>query len=184
MAEIKTILGIDPGTRITGYGIINILGKTPQVENFDYLDLSKINDHYLKLKMIFNQIVQIIDTYKVNELAIEAPFFGKNVQSMLKLGRAQGVAIAAALSRDVDVFEYSPRKIKLAVTGNGNASKEQVAVFLKNILKFDEIPEKLDATDGLAVAVCHHYQSKILTGNSYKSWKDFINKNPQRVKKK
>ena len=184
LSEIKTILGIDPGTIFTGYGVINIVNKTPEIENFGYLDLSKITDPYEKLKMIFHRTVQLIDEYKVSELAIEAPFFGKNVQSMLKLGRAQGVAIAAALSKEIDVFEYSPRKIKMAVTGNGNASKEQVAVFLKNILKFDEIPKKLDATDGLAVAVCHHYQSKVLTGGSYKSWKDFINKNPDRVKKK
>jgi len=134
--------------------------------------------------MIFHRTVQLIDEYNVSELAIEAPFFGKNVQSMLKLGRAQGVSIAAALSRNVAVFEYAPRKIKIAVTGNGNASKEQVAVFLQNTLKFKEIPDKLDATDGLAVAVCHHYQSKVIGGGSYKSWKDFINKNPGRVKKK
>ena len=131
--------------------------------------------------MIFHRTVQLIDEYKVSEMSIEAPFFGKNVQSMLKLGRAQGVSIAAALSRDVDVFEYAPRKIKMAVTGNGNASKEQVAVFLQNTLKFKEIPDKLDATDGLAAAICHHYQSKVIGSGSSNSWKDFINKNPRRV---
>lgn len=181
MSEVKTILGIDPGTIFTGYGVINIISKKPEIKNFGYLDLSKISDPYEKLKMIFHRTVELIDEYNVNELAIEAPFFGKNVQSMLKLGRAQGVSIAAALSREVKVFEYSPRKIKMSVTGNGNASKEQVAVFLQNILKFKEIPKKLDATDGLAVAVCHHYQSKIITGGSYKSWKDFINKNPNKI---
>ncbi len=183
MSETKTILGIDPGTIFTGYGVINVIKKTPQLENFGYLDLSKIKDPYEKLKMIFHRTTQLIDEYNVNELAIEAPFFGKNVQSMLKLGRAQGVSIAAALARNVDIFEYAPRKIKVAVTGNGNASKEQVAVFLQNILKFEKIPDKLDATDGLAVAVCHHYQSKVLGGGTYKSWKDFINKNPSRIKK-
>lgn len=180
----KTILGIDPGTIFTGWGVIKIIGKSPQLESFGYIDLSKIKDPYDKLKMIFNRTVQLIDEYGASEMAIEAPFFGKNVQSMLKLGRAQGVSIAAALSRDVDVFEYAPRKIKIAVTGNGNASKEQVAVFLKNILKFNDIPDKLDATDGLAAAVCHHYQSKVVGGGEYKSWKDFINKNPKRVKEK
>ncbi|MCF6365727.1 MAG: crossover junction endodeoxyribonuclease RuvC [Bacteroidales bacterium] len=184
MSETKSILGIDPGTIFTGWGVINIVGKTPQLESFGYIDLSKIKDPYEKLKLIFNRTVQLIDEYNISEMAIEAPFFGKNVQSMLKLGRAQGVSIAAALSRDIAVFEYAPRKIKIAVTGNGNASKEQVAVFLQNILKFKEIPKKLDATDGLAVALCHNYQSKIIGGGSYKSWKEFINKNPGRVKKK
>ena len=184
MSETRTILGIDPGTIFTGYGVISVIGKTPEFVNFGYLDLSKMKDPYEKLKMIFHRTVQLIDEYNVKELAIEAPFFGKNVQSMLKLGRAQGVSIAAALSREINVFEYSPRKIKMAVTGHGSASKEQVAVFLQNILKFKEIPDKLDATDGLAVAVCHFYQSKIITGGSYKSWKDFINKNPDKIVKK
>lgn len=183
MSTKKVLLGIDPGTIFTGYGIINIIGKTPKVENYGYIDLSKIEDHYERLKMIFKRVVQLIEEYKVNELAIEAPFFGKNVQSMLKLGRAQGVAIAAALSKEIDVFEYSPRKIKMAVTGNGNASKEQVAVFLKNTLNI-EIPEKLDATDGLAVAVCHHYQNKIIKGKSVKSWKEYIRNNPGKVQNK
>lgn len=183
MKKDKTILGIDPGTIITGYGVINIFGKTPKLENFGYLDLSKLKDHYEKLKKIFDRTIYLIDNYKPDEFAIEAPFFGKNVQSMLKLGRAQGVAIAAALSKNIPVFEYSPRKVKMSVTGNGNASKEQVAIFLKNILNFKDIPAKLDATDGLAVALCHYYQNKITTQNeAFKSWKDFINKNPNRVK--
>ena len=146
------------------------------------IDLRKINDHYSKLKHIFERIIQIIDGYHPDELAIEAPFFGKNVQSMLKLGRAQGVAIAAALSRSIPIFEYAPRKIKMAITGNGNASKEQVAALLQNMLKFDKIPDNLDATDGLAAAVCHFYQnSKIQNTKSYNSWKDFMNKNPNRI---
>ena len=179
----KTILGIDPGTIITGYGVINIFGKNPELENFGYLDLSKLSDPYEKLKKIFDRTIYLIDNYKPDEFAIESTFFGKNVQSMLKLGRAQGVAIAAALSKDIPVFEYSPRKIKMSVTGNGNASKEQVAVFLQNLLKFKDIPTKLDATDGLAVAVCHYYQSRINIGKgNFKSWKDFINKNPNRVR--
>lgn len=184
MSTKKIILGIDPGTVFTGYGVIVIDEKTPKVVNFGYIDLSKVKDPYAKLKMIFKRTVQIIHEYKVNELAIEAPFFGKNVQSMLKLGRAQGVAIAAALSKGVEVYEYSPRKIKLAVTGNGNASKEQVAVFLQNTLNIKEMPDKLDATDGLAVAVCHHYQNKLTGVASFNSWKDFINKNPGRIAKK
>ena len=182
MAEEKYILGIDPGTVFTGYGIIKIIGKTPQLETFGYIELSKIVNPYDKLKRIYERTVQLIETYPVSEFAVEAPFFGKNVQSMLKLGRAQGVAIAAALSKNIDVFEYSPRKIKLAVTGNGNASKEQVAAFLQNTLKFKDLPEKLDATDGLAVAVCHFYQNKFTTETGAKTWKEFINKNPGRVK--
>lgn len=179
----RIILGIDPGTIFTGYGIISIENNNLVLDNFGYIDLSKINDTYEKLSKIFFRTKYLIDTYKPKELAVEAPFFGKNVQSMLKLGRAQGVVIAAALSEKLSIFEYSPRKIKMAVTGNGSASKEQVAIFLKNILKFDEIPEKLDATDGLAAAVCHFYQSKNIVGKkSIKSWKDFINKNPGRVK--
>ncbi len=183
MKKNKTILGIDPGTIITGYGIINIIDKDPVLEHFGYLDLSKYTDPYKKLKKIFERTVYLINTYKPDEFAVEAPFFGKNVQSMLKLGRAQGVAIGAALHKDLPVYEYSPRKIKMAVTGNGNASKEQVAVFLQNSLNFKELPAKMDATDGLAVAVCHYYQTKVVSGEkSSNSWKDFINKNPGRVK--
>ena len=183
MKTNKIILGIDPGTIITGYGIINISGKTPILENFGHIDLSKLTDPYEKLKMIFEKTVYLIKTYKPDEFAIEAPFFGKNVQSMLKLGRAQGVSIAAAVSNNLPVFEYSPRKIKMAITGSGAASKEQVAVFLKNLLKFDKIPAKLDATDGLAVAVCHFYQNKSTIGKgTTSSWKSFINQNPGRIK--
>lgn len=182
MAKEKYILGIDPGTIFTGYGIIKIIGKSPVLETLGYIELSKIKNPYDRLKKIYERTVQLIDAYPISEFAIEAPFFGKNVQSMLKLGRAQGVAIAAALSKNLEIFEYSPRKIKLAVTGNGNASKEQVAAFLQNTLRFKGIPEKLDATDGLAVAICHFYQNKFSNEGTAKTWKEFINKNPGRVK--
>jgi crossover junction endodeoxyribonuclease RuvC len=177
----KVILGIDPGTNFTGYGVLSITDKNPVIVSYGYIDLSKIKDPYESLSKIFSRTVQLIEEYKVSELAIESPFFGKNVQSMLKLGRAQGVAIAAALSQKVEVFEYSPRKIKLSVTGNGNASKEQVAIFLQKSIQLKEIPDQLDATDGLAVALCHHYQSKVISGNSYKNWKEFIKKNPDKI---
>lgn len=183
LSDEKYILGIDPGTIFTGYGIIKIVGKSPVLETLGYIELSKIKDPYDRLKRIYERTVQLIESYPISEFAVEAPFFGKNVQSMLKLGRAQGVAIAAALSKSLAVFEYSPRKIKLAVTGNGNASKEQVAAFLQNTLKIKDLPNKLDATDGLAVAVCHHYQNHYTVKGAAKSWKDFINKHPGRVKK-
>jgi crossover junction endodeoxyribonuclease RuvC len=179
----RIILGIDPGTNITGYGVIRAVGTTPELVTLGCIDLSKFGDHYLKLKHIFERTLGLIDEYHPDELAVEAPFYGKNVQSMLKLGRAQGAAIAAALHRSVPIFEYAPRKIKMSITGQGAASKEQVASMLMNILKFKEINVVLDATDGLAAALCHFYQSNNPTGeNSYHSWKDFINKNPKRLK--
>ncbi len=177
----KIILGIDPGTRFTGYGVIIIKEKTPEIITYGYFDLSKIKNSYETLIKIFSQIVQLIDEYNISELAVESTFLGKNVQSMMKLGRAQGVAIAAGLSRGLSVFEYPPRKIKLAVTGNGNASKEQVASFLQKMNLLKEIPEKLDATDGIAVALCHHFQSKVISGKTYLSWKEFIQKNPSKL---
>jgi crossover junction endodeoxyribonuclease RuvC len=181
----RIILGIDPGTNITGYGVIRTSGTTPELIAIGALDLSKYEDHYLKLKQIFERIVGIIDEYHPDELAIEAPFYGKNVQSMLKLGRAQGAAIAAALSRSLPIFEYAPRKIKMSITGQGAASKEQVAAMLMNILKFNLTEIKLDATDGLAAALCHFYQTnKPTQDKAYNSWKDFMNKNPKRVKTK
>ncbi len=147
------------------------------------LKLSKYDDHYLKLKKIFERVVNLIDTYHPDELAIEAPFYGKNVQSMLKLGRAQGVSMAAALSRSVPIFEYAPLRIKQAITGRGNASKEQVALILQKYLKLTEMPAYLDATDGLAAAVCHFFQKQnLIQGNGTKSWKEFIRNNPGRVK--
>ncbi|MBI9055379.1 MAG: crossover junction endodeoxyribonuclease RuvC [Bacteroidales bacterium] len=184
MSKDRIILGIDPGTTIMGYGIIQIVEKKPILIAFGIIDLRKFSDHYVKLKRIFDRVTSLIDQYHPDELAIEAPFFGKNVQSMLKLGRAQGVAIAAALSRSMPIFEYAPRKIKMSITGQGNASKEQVAMLLKSLLKMKELPTELDATDGLAAAMCHFYQSNNPTiDKSYNSWKDFINKNQGRVKK-
>jgi crossover junction endodeoxyribonuclease RuvC len=179
----RIILGIDPGTNIMGYGIIKIVNSRPLPVNLDIIELKQFKDHYVRLKILFERTIQLIDHYCPDELAIEAPFYGKNVQSMLLLGRAQGVAISAALSREIPVFEYSPRKIKLSITGHGNASKEQVASMLQSILKIGSIPKNLDATDGLAVALCHYYQNK-LSGQpaSYKSWNEFIRKNPGRIK--
>jgi len=184
MAE-RIILGIDPGTNIMGYGIIMTKGNSIELIKMDILKLSKIENQPLKLKKIFESTLEIIEMYKPDELAIEAPFFGKNVQSMLKLGRAQGVAIAAALYKSIPIFEYSPRKIKQSVTGNGSASKEQVAAMLTNLLKIKETPEYLDATDGVAVAVCHYFQNKpSIQGKSYSGWKTFLTENPTRVVKK
>lgn len=166
-----------------GYGIIQGVGNKPSMVAMGVIDLHKLDDHFTKLKHIYDRVIGLIDEYQPDELAIEAPFFGKNVQSMLKLGRAQGTAIAAALSRSIPIYEYAPRKIKLAITGQGNASKEQVAAILQHILKFKEIPDDLDATDGLAAALCHFFQNKLTLGtSSAKSWKEFINKNPGKVK--
>jgi crossover junction endodeoxyribonuclease RuvC len=179
----RIILGIDPGTSMTGYGVIKASGPVPELVIIGAIDLSNYTDHYLKLKYIFERTAAIIDEYHPDELAIEAPFYGKNVQSMLKLGRAQGAAIAAALTRSLPIFEYAPRKIKMSITGQGAASKEQVAAMLMNILKFDLAETKLDATDGLAAALCHFYQTNNPSQDKpYNSWKDFLNKNPKRVK--
>lgn len=179
----KIILGIDPGTTVMGYGILRIVGNKPELLAMGVLELRKLDDHYAKLKKIFDRVVQLIDTYNPDELAIEAPFFGKNVQSMLKLGRAQGVAMAAALSRSIPIFEYAPLRIKQAITGRGNATKEQVALFLKHYLNLKEEQKFLDATDGLAAAVCHYFQARNpVSGTGAKSWKEFISKNPDRVK--
>ncbi len=184
MITEKIILGIDPGTTIMGYGLIKVVGKEMQFLQLNELQLKKYKDHYLKLKLIFERTIELIDTFKPDEIAIEAPFFGKNVQSMLKLGRAQGVAMAAGLSRQIPITEYSPKKIKMAITGNGNASKEQVAKMLQNLLKLKELPKNLDATDGLAAAVCHFYNAgKISIGKSYTGWTAFVKQNEGRVKK-
>lgn len=175
----KIILGIDPGTNIMGYGLVHVKGTKIELVVMGVLRLEKVADPALKLKKIFDRVVSLIDEYKPDELAIEAPFFGKNVQSMLKLGRAQGVAIAGALSRDLTINEYSPKKIKQSITGNGNASKEQVAAMLKSLLNFKETPEFLDATDGLAAAVCHHFQRKPGSAKkTYTGWKAFLAENP------
>jgi crossover junction endodeoxyribonuclease RuvC len=176
-------MGIDPGTIVMGYGILRIRGGAPMVEALGVLQLDKYADPYLRLGKIFERVSGLISEYRPGELAIEAPFFGKNVQSMLKLGRAQGVAIAAALQHGVPVFEYAPLKIKMSITGNGNASKEQVAGMLQRFLhipKENMLPQ-LDATDGLAAAVCHFFQSKSLgSEKKYTDWKDFIRRNPNR----
>ena len=161
MVEDKIILGIDPGTNVLGYGLIHIKGNKLSLINFGVIQLSKLPTHPDKLKKIFERLDAVIKEYRPDEMAIEAPFFGQNVQSMLKLGRAQGVAIAASLSNNVPFEEYTPRRIKQAVTGNGNASKEQVAAMLQTLLSFTDMPKYLDATDGLAVAVCHHFSKGV-----------------------
>ncbi|MDX9853678.1 MAG: crossover junction endodeoxyribonuclease RuvC [Tenuifilaceae bacterium] len=182
----KVILGVDPGTNILGYGVIKTSGKNNiELVVLGVIDLKKYGDHYLKLKAIYERVQQLVTEYLPDEMAIEAPFFGKNVQSMLKLGRAQGVAMAAALSRDVPIFEYAPRKIKQAITGQGEASKEQVAAMLKSILGVKDFEQKyFDATDGLAAAVCHHYQqtSPLAGLSGSKGWDAFIKNNPDRIK--
>lgn len=177
----QIILGIDPGTTVMGYGLISTKGQQLTLIQFGVIHLSKYGSHELKLKKIFDRVLSLIDDYHPDEVALEAPFFGKNVQSMLKLGRAQGVAMAAALSREIPITEYAPKKVKQSVTGNGNASKGQVASMLKTLLNFTETPKLLDATDALGVAICHHFQQgSIASGN--KSWKAFLNENPGRVK--
>lgn len=182
MKEGRIILGIDPGTTVMGYGIIFEREREPELITLGALELGKIKDHFVRLRKIFEFTSTLIDQYHPDELAIESPFYGKNIQSMLKLGRAQGVAISAALTKDLPIFEYAPRKIKMAITGEGSASKEQVAILLEKLLGIKEMPSKLDATDGLAVAVCHFYQKKLpSSGISYKNWGDFLKKNPGRV---
>jgi len=178
----KIILGIDPGTTIMGFGLIEIENKKMKLVELNELKLSKIEDHYLRLKLIFERTIELIDKFNPDEIAIEAPFFGKNVQSMLKLGRAQGVAMSAGLSREIPVTEYSPKKIKMAITGNGNASKEQVAKMLQSLLLIKELPKKLDSTDGLAAAVCHFYNSdKLISNKKYNSWNSYIKNNPGKI---
>lgn len=184
MSKEKIILGIDPGTTIMGFGLIKVVGKTMQFMQLNELDLKKYDDHYLKLKLIFERTIELIETHHPDEIAIEAPFFGKNVQSMLKLGRAQGVAMAAGLSREIPITEYSPKKIKMAITGNGNASKEQVAKMLQSLLQLKELPKNLDSTDGLAAAVCHFYNMGKTSGEkNYTGWSAFLKQNEERVKK-
>jgi len=179
----KVILGIDPGTTIMGYGLIHIKVNKMELIQMGVLHLSKLESHELKLKKIFDRTLQLVDEYKPDALAIEAPFFGKNVQSMLKLGRAQGVAMSAGLFRNIPIFEYAPKKIKMAITGKGNSSKEQVAAMLKSILNLKEIPKDLDASDGLAAAVCHHFQRNTSNNNkTYKGWTSFLKKNPEKLK--
>ncbi len=182
----RVILGIDPGTAVMGYGLVKEVRTKIELISLGVVKMSHLDDHSLKLKRIFEKTIALIEEYKPDCLAIEAPFYGKNIQVMLKLGRAQGIAIAAALSRDIPIFEYSPRKIKQSVTGNGNAGKEQVAAMLQTLLNFKETPEFLDATDGLAVAVCHSFQKMTGSGNkqSYSGWESFVKDNPEKLKGK
>ncbi|MBQ4352329.1 MAG: crossover junction endodeoxyribonuclease RuvC [Prevotella sp.] len=176
----KIILGIDPGTNVLGYGIIMVGGNKAEMVAMGVIDMRRESDPYLRLGRIFERVTGIIDEFLPDEMAIEAPFFGKNVQSMLKLGRAQGVAIAAAIHHDIPIHEYAPLKIKMAITGNGSASKEQVAGMLQRLLKLDpnEMPKFMDATDALGAAYCHFMQaSRPESQVHYKSWKDYVNKN-------
>jgi crossover junction endodeoxyribonuclease RuvC len=178
LANEKIILGIDPGTTIMGFGLIKVVNKKMEFIQMNELLLQKYSDPYTKLKLIFERTIALIDTYHPDEIAIEAPFFGKNVQSMLKLGRAQGVAMAAGLSRQIPITEYLPKKIKMAITGNGNASKEQVAKMLQSVLGLKSLPKNLDSTDGLAAAVCHFYNDgRIEVGKSYSGWDAFVKQN-------
>lgn len=181
----KIILGIDPGTNLMGYGVLRVTGIKPEMVAMGVIDLRRVGDTYLKLKHIYQRVLGIIDSYLPDELAIEAPFFGKNVQSMLKLGRAQGVAMAAALGRDIPITEYAPLKIKMAITGNGQASKEQVADMLQRMLRLDkaDMPTFMDATDALGAAYCHYLQmGRPAVDKAYRGWKDFIAKNPDKVR--
>ena len=180
----KIILGIDPGTNVMGYGIIKAIGQKAEMVAMGVIDMRKQDDPYLRLGHIFERVTGIIDSYLPDEMAIEAPFFGKNVQSMLKLGRAQGIAIAAAIHHGVPIHEYAPMKIKMAITGTGTASKEQVAGMLQRILKLDkeEMPKFMDATDALGVAYCHFMQmNRPETGVHYSSWKNFVTKNKSKA---
>lgn len=188
-------MGIDPGTNYTGYGILEAAGRDARCVVLGYIELNKVSDTYQKLRMIFERVSALIDEYSPDEVALESPFFGENVQSMLKLGRAQGVAMAAALTKGLPVFEYAPRRIKQSITGNGGASKEQVAALLKAMLGVEYSLKKLDATDGLAVALCHHFESCSVVGGlrdgnrphgisrttkSSSSWEKFVSQNPDR----
>ena len=186
MNKEQIILGIDPGTIIMGYGVLVVEANNPRLEAMGVLKLDKFDNHFLRLRYIFDRVIQLIDSYHPDVLAIEAPFFGKNVQSMLKLGRAQGAAIAAALHRDIPISEYAPLKIKIAITGNGRASKEQVAGMLQRMLHIpdENMLPQLDATDGLAAAFCHYLDtSRPKLEKSYSNWKDYIAKNPSKVRK-
>lgn len=177
----RIILGLDPGTSVMGYGIILIQGSALKLLQFGVIHLSKLESHELRLKKIFDRVLGLVDEFSPDEVALEAPFYGKNVQSMLKLGRAQGVAMSAALFRGIPIVEYAPKKVKQSVTGNGNASKEQVARMLMQVFNLKELPKLLDASDALAVAVCHHYQKGTTTSKS-KSWERFVVDNPKRLK--
>lgn len=183
MNQDRIILGIDPGTVILGYGLIRISGKQISLIEMGVLKLQKFPDPFARLGKIYQRIDALIEEFHPHEVAIEAPFYGKNVQSMLKLGRAQGVALASAFNRGIPVFEYSPRKIKQSITGNGNSTKEQVALMVNNLIKFDEIPDSYDATDAIGAALCHYFQTnRPASVSGVKSWEQFIRKNPDRVR--
>ena len=185
VVEKYRILGIDPGTNYTGYGVLEVEGRTLRAVVMGEIDLHKIADPYAKLRYIFDSVSRLVGEYQPREVALESPFFGQNVQSMLKLGRAQGAALTAAVMRGVPVAEYAPRKAKIAICGNGAASKEQVAMMIQKTLKIDLDPKYLDATDALAIALCHHYQmTNPLAGTGGKTdWKRFLAENPDRIKK-
>lgn len=181
----RIILGIDPGTKVMGYGLIKEKGKKLTLISSGIVKLGHLDDHALKLAKIFEKTSALIEQYAPDCMALEDPFYGKNIQVILKLGRAQGVAMAAALSKKIEIAEYAPRKIKQSVTGNGNASKEQVAAMLKTLLSFKESPQFLDATDGLAVAVCHAFQGGATgskSNKSYTGWGSFVKDNVHRLK--
>lgn len=195
-------MGIDPGTNFMGYGVLEVEGRTIRSVVLGEIDLHKLGDPYAKLRYIFERVGHLIETYAPQEVALESPFFGKNVQSMLKLGRAQGVAMAAALSRNLPVFEYAPSRIKQSIAGSGSASKEQVAGIVRATLKIEEAPRHLDATDGMAVALCHYYMDhnvlnealgearvkglggglKSVSKGGSSSWEQFLREHPERVK--
>jgi crossover junction endodeoxyribonuclease RuvC len=184
VAELnKRILGIDPGTNVMGYALLEIRQNKPVLQHVGVVKTGGMENHYMRLRYIFIRTQALITEYQPSELAIESPFFGKDIQAMLKLGRAQGIVMGLALSHDISVFEYAPLKVKQAITGMGRASKEQVAYFLQNTMKLNDLPKELDATDAIAVAVCHYLQAKNpVTKGQYKNWSDFIRKNPERLK--
>ncbi len=183
-AKERIILGIDPGTVVLGFGVVKEVGKNLELLSMGVVQLGHLSDHGLKLKKIFEKTSALIEQYHPDCVALESPFYGKNIQVVLKLGRAQGVAMAAALEKSIPISEYAPRKIKQSVTGNGNASKEQVAAMLKTLFKFEEAPQFLDATDGLAVAVCHAFQRGYdgNNGKQYSGWESFVKNNEKRLR--
>ncbi len=197
--EKYRILGIDPGTNYMGYGVLEVEGRTLRSVVLGAIDLHKMTDPYAKLRYIFERVGALVDEYRPREAALESPFFGANVQSMLKLGRAQGVAMAAALSRGIAVAEYAPLRIKQSITGRGAATKEQVASVICRLLAIDT-PSKYDATDGMAAALCHYFATtsplnaalgnervkglgggkKAASKNGSQSWEQFLHAHPER----
>lgn len=178
------ILGIDPGTHVMGYGLIEVVNQKPRILQVGVIKTSGFTDHYQKLRHIFDRSNSLLNELQPDELAIESPFYGKDIQAMLKLGRAQGIVMGLALSKEIPIFEYAPLKVKQSITGMGRAAKEQVAFFLKNMFSLTELPKELDATDAIAVAVCHYLQMRNpIVKSGIKDWSDFVKKNPERVKK-